>query len=70
MDWILVAAIIPHMPISWSDGQIVEGTAFVGIEDKQAGAQTILGLVLPYVTYKSCSLLRPHKLFGTVPKSY
>ena len=38
---ILVAAIIPHNPISWIEGQVVDGKVFEVTVDKHEGAHVI-----------------------------
>ena len=45
IDWILVAAMNPHNPNSWSEGQTVDGKYLLVIVVKHNGAQVIPGLV-------------------------
>ena len=67
MDWILVAAINPHNPVSWGYTHIVDGTARLLTLDKQAGAQVIPGFVPLLVAKKIFKLVNWQKLFGIEP---
>ena len=66
IDWIFVAAIKPHNPMSWGYTHIVDGTASVFTEDKHNGAHVIP--VFPIlVTIMLWKWVIRHKLFGSIP---
>ena len=72
MDWILVAAIIPHNPESWGYTQTADGTVLLVTDDKQFGAHTtpILLPLFAYVIIKVSNPIIEHKLLGNDPIQY
>ena len=69
MDWILVAAINPHNPISWGYTQIVDGTCRLALamDDTHNGAHVIPGFVPLFVIPKYVKLESTQNAFGILP---
>ena len=66
-DCILVAATIPHKPMSWEEGH-VGGICLFAKDVKQPGPQVTAGFVPEVVMSNRVSLVAWHSVFGIVPR--